>query len=326
MPGPSNFPGGFANGITIRGLPLQQVHPGEVFWVNNSSVLAKGGVGGANGNPGTYQKPFSTIDYAIGRCTANRGDVIMVMPGHAETISSAAIIVADVAGVAIVGLGSGTKRPTLTYTTATSANIPVSADNISFKNVLFVGNFLSIVSAFTTAAAAWFTVEDCEFKDTSATLGFLSCVTTTVTVNADHLHFVRNRVRSLATTTPGPALDIDGTMTGLTVVGNRVSHATVSENEAALVNHAALVMTDALIDSNIVYSINIAQTTDGILVKTSATTGSGVICRNFIRSQDPSAAIATVTAAAVQYGCFENYHTGETTLASGLILPAPAAD
>src|SRR3990167_4296924 len=116
MSGRTPYPTGFSTGITVRGLPLSVSHPGEIFFVNNSGVLAKGGVGGSNGNPGTYAKPFSTIDYAIGRCTANRGDIIMVMPGHAENLATAAVIAADVAGIAFVGLGLGTKMPTLSWT------------------------------------------------------------------------------------------------------------------------------------------------------------------------------------------------------------------
>ena len=100
----SNYPNGFSGGVTIRGVPLHQAHPGEVFYVNNSSVLAKGGVGGSNGNDGSYRRPFSTIDYAIGKCSAGRGDVIYVMPGHAETVISATTIAAGVAVPAVMGI------------------------------------------------------------------------------------------------------------------------------------------------------------------------------------------------------------------------------
>ena len=326
MAGASSFPNGFSSGITIRGLPLNQVHPGEVFWLNNSSVLVKGGVGGQDSTShGTYKRPFSTLEYAINACTASRGDIIMVMPGHAESVTSATTILADTAGVAIVGLGTGTARPTFTFTTANTATIPVSAANISFKNILFVGNFLSIASAFTVAAAPWFTIEDCEFKDTSATLGFLTPVTTTVTVNADHLNFNNNRVYSIATTTPGPAVVVKGTMTGLTVNDNRIIHTVASNNISALVEHGALVMTDLEVLRNRVYSINTDTATGAILVKTTATTGSGIIAHNRIRALDEAAAIV-VTVAAVQYGMFDNLYTGETTLASGFVLPAIAAD
>lgn len=324
----SNFPNGFMNGVTIRGIPITQLHPGKVFWVNNSSVLAPGGIGGSDGNPGTYQKPFRTIDYAIGRCTAGRGDIIAVMPGHAESVTSATTIAADVAGVAIVGLGSGTARPTLTYTTANTASIHVNAANVSFKNIRFVANFLGVVSAITvasTAAAPSFSLEDCEFTDTSAILNFMAKVTTTVSVNADNMHIQNNVIRSDATTNPVAPIVILGTMTGLTVVGNRVTNTVAQNNISQLVSHAALVMTDLLVKDNFVWCANTDTATGAVLVSTTATTGSGIISGNRIRALDVAAAIL-VTGTAVQYGMFDNLYTGEISLASGFVLPAIGND
>lgn len=325
MSGPSNYPSGFPNGITIRGVPLLQAQPGRVFWVNNSGVLAEGGVGGSDGNPGTYQKPFGTIDYAIGRCTAGRGDTIMVMPGHAETITAAAGITLDVNGVAIVGLGSGNLRPTLTYTTANTASVSWTGDQCSMKNIRFVGNFLSIAAAILNSGGRDWTVEGCDFSDTSAILGFLSAVTTTVSTNSDNGWFCNNTRSSDATTTPGTAIVVANTTNRLTIKDNVFWHSVAENNAAVVLDHGALVVDELLMEGNRVYSINTAQTTSGFLVKTSATTGSGIIARNFVRSQDPSAAIM-ITAAAVQYGAFENYHAGETTQLSGDILPARGAD
>jgi len=321
----SNYPSGFADGVTIRGVPLTTAHPGEVFFVNNSSVLAKGGVGGSDGNKGTYQQPFSTIDFAIGRCVAGRGDIIFVMPGHAETITSATTIAADVAGVAVVGLGTGTARPTLTYTTANTATINVTAANVSFKNILFVGNFLSIASAITVAAAPWLTVEDCEFKDTSAILGFLSAITTTVSVNADHLHILNNRIHQISTTNTVAPIIILGTMTGLTVNDNRVVSSVAHNNVSRLVSHAALVMTDLEVMRNRVFSVNTDTSTGAALLTTSAITGSGIIADNVVRALDVAAAIM-VTATAVQYGLFNNLYIGDGTSNSGFVLPAIGSD
>ena len=192
MSGPSNYPNGFLNGITIRGLPVTVSHPGEIFWVNNSGVLAKGGVGGSNGNPGTYQKPFSTVDYAIGRCTANRGDIIMVMPGHAENLSAAAAITADVAGVAIIGLGNGTKMPTLSWTAA-AATLSVSAANVSFVNMKFVANFADVTTMFdVTGGGDGLSFENCVWTDTSTVLNAIDFIT--LATGADDLSFINCRV------------------------------------------------------------------------------------------------------------------------------------
>lgn len=321
----TNYPSGFADGISIRGVPIAQTHPGRVFWVGNGTTILPGNVGGSDGNTGTYQRPFATLEYALSKCLANVGDVIFIKPGHAENIASATALNFDVAGVAIVGLGVGSNRPTFTFTTANTATIPVTAANMAIQNCLFVANFLSVASAFTVAAAPEFTIENCEFRDTSAILDFLTAVTTTVTVNADGFYYGRNMRVSIGTTTPGPDIVIAGTMARLKVLNNVSFHTVATNNVAALVAHAALVMSHAEICGNRVYSINTDTATGAVLVSTTATTGSGIIKDNIVRALDIAGAIV-VTAGAVQYGMFGNLYTGETTLASGFVLPAIATD
>jgi hypothetical protein len=164
MPAISNYPNGWANGVTVRGIPLLTAYPGQVFWVNNSSVLAKGGVGGSNGNDGTYLRPFSTIDYAVGRCTASRGDIICVMPGHVETVTAAAGLDLDVAGIALIGLGSGSLRATVNFTTATTADMDVDAANITIYNFLFTGGIDALAGPIDVNAAD-FALINCEYRD-----------------------------------------------------------------------------------------------------------------------------------------------------------------
>ena len=163
----SNYPNGFLSGVTIRGVPITQMHSGEVFWVNNSTtVLAKGAVGGSNGNKGTYTQPFSTIDYAIGKCTASRGDIIAVMPGHAESVSAAGDITCDVAGVAIVGLGHGSARPIITFDTATTADIEIDAANVTISNIKFVCGIDSLAAPIDVDAAIC-TIANCSMFNNS---------------------------------------------------------------------------------------------------------------------------------------------------------------
>src|SRR3972149_2755330 len=86
--------------------------PGEVFFVHSGTGTNGAGYGK---NP---DAPVATLDYAVGLCTADKGDVIFVMPGHAENIGSATACVLDVAGIKVIGCGYGTLRPTLSITTA----------------------------------------------------------------------------------------------------------------------------------------------------------------------------------------------------------------
>lgn len=152
----SNFPNGFANGITIRGVPLLTAHPGNVFWVDSGA--------GSNGNKGTFDRPFSTIDYAVGRCTASNGDIIMVKPGHTETVTAAAGLALDVAGIAVIGLGAGANRPTVNFTTATTADMDVDAANITVYNLLFTGGIGALAGPIDVNAAD-FSLVNCEYRD-----------------------------------------------------------------------------------------------------------------------------------------------------------------
>jgi hypothetical protein len=324
----SNYPAGFANGVTVRGMPLMQTHPGKVFWLYNGTTgLLAGQRGGSDGNRGTFDSPFGTLGGALAQCVANRGDIIMVKPGHAETFTNAtaASVLWSVAGVAIVGLGAGANRPTFTFTTANTAKITVSANNVSVQNCLFIGNFLSIATCFLLTTAADFTVDRCSFRDTDATHGFLSIVTTTVAVNSDGLTFTNNEVQSDATTTPGPAVVIANTIDRVNISDNFVTHSVASNNISALIEHGALVVTHLLCLRNYVYSINTDTATGAILVKTSAITGSGIIAHNRIRALDVAAAIV-ITANAVQYGAFDNLYIGDGTQNSGFVLPSIGSD
>lgn len=308
------------NGLLFNGRPVGAVPQAYGF---GNTYYVDSGVGGSDGT--SPETAVGTLEAALNKCTASQGDLILVLPGHAESIVSATALNFDIAGVRIVGLGEGSDRPTFTFTTANTATIPVSAANIKIENCIFIGNFLSIASCFTVAAAPEFWIDGCSFRDTDATHGFLSIVTTTVSVNADGLRYTNNNRKSDATTSPGPDLVIAGTMSRLKVNYNKSLHTVASNNVAALIEHGALVMTDAEVIGNLVHSVNTDTATGAILVKTTATTGSGIVAHNRIKALDVAAAIV-VTAAAVQYGMFDNLYTGETTLLSGFVLPAIATD
>lgn len=130
---------------------------GNVFFVDSGAAA-----GADSTDRGTSpDKPFLTIDYAIGRCTASNGDVIFVMPGHADT--PAASITCDIAGVAIIGLGVGRNRPTITPAhTAADNTIDVTADDVLIKNIIIAAGTNSTGNTVQVKVSADdFTMEDC---------------------------------------------------------------------------------------------------------------------------------------------------------------------
>jgi hypothetical protein len=182
----SNFPNGFADGLTVRGLPITTMHPGKVFWLNNSGVIPEGGIGGSDTNKGTYLQPFATLDYAIGKCKAGRGDVIMVMPGHAEDVATAGAITSDVSGVAIVGLGSGALRPKFSFTAAAATHV-ISAANCSFVNIEWQANFADVAIMLDISGVDGLSFEHCMFTEAGADLNYVIAVD--LATGADDISF-----------------------------------------------------------------------------------------------------------------------------------------
>ena len=149
-------------------------HPGDILFVNNTVTAATDATGYGQ-NP---DAPFATLDYAIGQCTASNGDVIYVMPGHAENLTAADSIDVDVAGIKIIGLGWGALKPTFS-TTAAAGSFKVDAANVLVRNIKLVANFATGTTAgmTLTANATNLIVEDCDWRDTSAANEFLLHVT-----------------------------------------------------------------------------------------------------------------------------------------------------
>ena len=166
----SSFPNGFASGVTIRGIPLLQLHPGEVFWVNNSSVLAFGQEATAsNGNDGTFRRPFSTITFALTKCLANRGDIIMLGAGHNTDLNSAGAgaLTMNVAGVALVGTGTGSLRSAITWSGATDT-VVISAANQSFVNISFEAGVAQAAVGLNISAVDGLSFDNCYFTEGAA--------------------------------------------------------------------------------------------------------------------------------------------------------------
>ena len=142
----------------IAGLGLGPI-TGETFYVAKDAIQARTWLDGRV--PGDHL--FLTIDAAINKCVAERGDVIIVAPGHTETVVAAAGIDVDVANVSIIGLGKGDDRPTINFTTATTADIDIDAANVLIDNIYFDLTGIDELAAPIDVNAANFTIQNCEF-------------------------------------------------------------------------------------------------------------------------------------------------------------------
>ena len=132
---------------------------GNVYYVDSGT--------GADTEDGlSWETALATLDAAIGKCTANNGDIIFVAPGHTETwTTTGAKVVGDIAGVTVIGLGQGSDRPTFSFG-HTGTTWAISAANVTLVNLLLVSAVDSITT-FGTISGADCTLLDIETRDTT---------------------------------------------------------------------------------------------------------------------------------------------------------------
>ena len=195
----TNFP----NGVSSFGVPVlgqeDRIIVGNVFFVDSVHGLA--------GNDGSFQYPVATITQALAKCTADNGDVIFVMPGHAETVIAATGIDVNVDGVTILGVGDGALRPTITFSTDVAASVDITADDVTIRNIIGLSAIDALTKPFNITGDNC--ILDIEWHDASAAVEaervVLATTVSNLFVKIKHVGFITgdacvNVVRLVAVT------------------------------------------------------------------------------------------------------------------------------
>jgi len=297
----------FPNGVSSFGVPILGSGPifttGNIFFVDSGATNA-----GDNTRAGAGPDfPFATIDYAVGRCTANNGDHIIVMPGHAETVSAAGGLDLDVAGITIIGVGAGPDTPTVTLDTANTADVDVDAAGITVENIHFIANFLDIAAAIDVNAND-FTLRGCRFSETSVILNAAIWI-------QDHLTTSdRITVQGCRGTAYGTANTHFINFAGVGV-GHIIADNILMGDWATMCIGGAGVVDQCLITRNQI--LNVVATADTCI--SVAATAEGIISDN--RCAGGHATDGIVNG---DMGAFENYYEDQDTDLSGSLEPAVA--
>lgn len=295
--------------LTVYGGFNPSIGLGKTFYVDSNN--------GADTNSGKNpSEALASLDAAIGKCSANRGDVIYALPGHAENISAATSLVCDVAGVTIIGIGSGSLRPKLSHTAAAGV-IQISAANVSFKNFVFEAAFADVTEVF-NLTAKWFSCQDCAFQDSAADKNFLWIVDTDTTNNsADGLSFINCSWITPDTLTQS-WIDVDADLDSLTFIGN---YANLGVHTSDLPIIAQVATGKDLTNVNVGYNklIRLNDANPLLITADTTTANTGMVYNNYIRHLDTDSEL--LVTAATNIGVFENKASAAVD-ASGYILPA----
>ena len=280
-------------------------HPGDIWFVDSGHASASNAAGFGK-NP---DAPFATLDYAVGNCTASNGDVIYIMPGHAENLTAADTVDVDVAGVTIIGLGRGPLKPTFS-TTAAAGSITIDAANVAIKNIKLLANFATgtTTGLTVTASADGLTLDALDFRDTSTANEFLIHISVATTVTD---LWIKN-CSFIALT--------GGSMTNSILFAGTTSDLVIEDcvflvdSADDVIDHLTAKATDARVSRNIV--INADTGAAGYCYRTHATS-TGIANDNRFGYNKVDAEISTGAAT----WWFQNY-ASNTIAESGLLDPA----
>lgn len=275
-------------------------------WFVGSTVTGASDASGFGTSP---DSPFATVDYAFssGAVTASKGDIIWVMPGHAETATTdVEIFDMDLAGVSIIGLGVGNLRPTFNLEHADCTCV-VGAANCRISNCRFICGVSDLVTMIDVEATGdGLVIDHCYFADTATDEDALIMIY--VTAAANNLKIVDNLFVGI---TGGEATDciyLKGASNGTIIAHNMASG---DWKTGGFINCATAASVNMMFIENWVVN----QEADAGLCLLSHASNTGLVADNsFAGNKANTEPISTVTAMHVS----QNYMT-DAVAATGII-------
>lgn len=186
-------------GAIAKALPLMSP-AAKVFFLAPSSAAWYGDF--VNQYPPDGQgvvRVHSTIDSVLSNAglVASRGDVVVALPGFSQTLTS--VISLSVAGVAWIGIGEGTLKPTI-QSNAASHTIALTGANTRFQGWRFPAPSTDGALSMIRIAAAGCTVEDIDGIGSNEANNFVDCITVKGGANDHTLKDIRLSAGGVAVT------------------------------------------------------------------------------------------------------------------------------
>lgn len=153
MASPITWPGGFGGTGVDTATATNNFCSAATIWLDSTS--------GSDSNAGTEAElPKATLASAVSVAAAD--SVICVASGHTETVSSAVTL--SLAGLRVLGYGTGSSRPRFTLNHATADMLTVSAAYTKLENLYFVAPAQSATGYDVNISATGCQVLNCSFE------------------------------------------------------------------------------------------------------------------------------------------------------------------
>lgn len=170
----------------------------------------------------------ATLAAGLARARAGLGDYVVCLPGHAENIADATTVSAAlVAGVRVIGVGSGTLKPTFTFT-ATASSIAVSVANVVFSGCLWLLDGINaVVNAFNITGPDFkFVNNEVEVSTTAKA----AAIVMTIGTGAHRADVSNNVFRGLTSAAVTNGILVSGAVTDVRIANNEMIFASTTTN------------------------------------------------------------------------------------------------
>lgn len=230
----------------------------------------------------------TTLNAGLARCRSGMGDIVFVLPGHTESITGADFMSSLVAGTYIIGVGTGTTRPTFTWTATASTFLFDVANTMLVNCILKLADSANAgvsVTAPITVSAAGCGIVGCQIR-VDGDANDLATIGITTTAAADDFLFKDNDVYMATAATCTTFLRLVGADRAK-IVGNRIIGATSS----VVVGLVQFITTDSLnvlMEDNWIYN-TLSVSSAAVSVSAGATSSSGFVNHLYMTVLDDAA-------------------------------------
>jgi hypothetical protein len=254
------------------------------------------------------------IPTGLARCRSGRNDVVAVLPGHTENVTSTTLANA-VAGSRLVGFGRGSNRPNLRWT-ATSSQFVMNDNDFVISNFILRMEGAVVVKAVAVTAADC-AILNCDIDMGSTAATNLATIGIELGAGAHRFLLQGNYIHTVADATPTQVIAVAGVCDGAMILDNMIMAATSAVSKGVIDITAAA--TGLNIGRNILQNRLASSET---VFSTGAVACTGVCYDNYAATEagtPVSDAFEPNAACLIRF--FQNFST-DTKNTSGLLAPA----
>lgn len=272
-------------GPVFNGRPVGSFLPrgpkGKVFFVDSAIDATEGT---------SPETAVGTLDEAFALTTANQGDVIYVMPNHAETVTGAGGITHDVAGVSVIGLGTYNQRPRFLMDAGTSVTYLISAADAFVTGLEFASGHSNVVTCFDVTAVGAH-IDDIKFRNNTTNEDFLTCIKASGAANTGDGLKVTRCDWYTTDTDDAAFITISDNMKDLIVGGTPENGNKVITSSATAAQHVSVAAGKLLTNADIGWNKHVnAMTAGELFFSNDGTTNTGIVHNNYVGHADVTGA------------------------------------